>query len=161
MVFPNCPALKVLLSFWQIQSSWAQFKQCFHREHSLTALTQPAVAARDAAPLWIPTEVDPSSPSHRPWPWDFSSISLGHPEGRNQDAPTLEGPTGLTRCLVHSRDALTTYALVASILEGRPIRIAYRSTCVRTTSFRNSRIHSEGKVVVLGQRKFTFNPGNA
>ena len=60
MVPPNSPALKVLLSFWQIQSSQAQLKQCFHREHSLSALTQPAAAAQDAAPLWIPTEVDPS-----------------------------------------------------------------------------------------------------
>lgn len=99
MVFPNCPALKVLLSFWQIQSSRAQLKQCVHREHSLTALTQPAVAARDAALLWIPTEVDPSSLSHRPWPWDFSSTSLGCPEepgcarpGGSHRPHTVPGP---------------------------------------------------------------------
>lgn len=99
MVFPNCPALKVLLSFWQIQSSRAQLKQCVHREHSLTALTQPAVAARDAALLWIPTEVDPSSLSHHPWPWDFSSSSLGCPEepgcarpGGSHRPHTVPGP---------------------------------------------------------------------
>lgn len=99
--------------------------------------------------------------SHHPWPWDFSSISLGHPEDTNQGVPALEASTGLTQCLVHCRDSVTTYASVASILEGRPMCIAYRFTCVRTTSFRNSRTCSECKVVALAQRKFTFNPGNA
>ena len=83
MVFPNCPALKVLLSFWQIQSSRAQLKQCVHREHSLTALTQPAVAARDGLGTSLPLA------------WDAL---------RNQGVPALEAPTGLTRCLVHREE---------------------------------------------------------
>ena len=149
----HCLFLIVSFTFSQIQ-----FYQANSNSSSLRTLygrpIQPAAATGDATPLQIPQH----------WILPHCVFTSGLGTSVRLEAPGGQEPwcvcyrTGLTGCLVHSRDCLC----ISYINPGRKDYSLHRErfNCARTVPFRMSRIWTECQVIALGQCKVALNSGN-